>query len=122
MGANFVNLGEALRNEEKDAEDRADYLQSEAGRMIWGSVWSSEVLKLRSLINLFDKIVEGTAKGTYKHDVQISRETYNGTEWGKLEHLIGEPAELKKYLVKAGFNVTAEMGQGAHLFIVVSRP
>lgn len=122
MGENFTNLGEALRNEEKDAEERAEYLQSEQGRTIWGTVWQSDVLKLRSLINLFDKIVDATANGTYKHDVQISRETYSGTEFGKLEHLIGEPADLKKYLVKAGFKVTGEVGVGAHMFIVVSRP
>lgn len=50
MAEQFIKLGEALRGEGKDAEDRAAYLQSQEGRNIWGSVWKSEVLALLNVL------------------------------------------------------------------------
>lgn len=124
MGANFVKLGEALRNDEKDAEDRAEYLQSEEARLIWSTVWHSDVLALNKILGEFDKIVEKTATAPYRIDVNMRDSSSYGhsTDLCKVEHVKGHPAELSKHLVKAGFKVTTEATVGSHFDIVISRP
>lgn len=123
MGESFVKLGEALRSEDKDAEDRAKYLQSEEGRNVWGSVWRSDVLAAHQAITEFDKIVAATESGPYRYQVALSNDNFaEGTDRTKLEHLIGPVAVLKKYLAKAGFKLEMGPAPGMYKHIVITRP
>lgn len=122
MGEGFTNLGEAIRNEDRDAEARAEYLQSETARLVWASVWHSDVMSLAKVIKEFDTIVDATATGPHRKQVAKDRENFaEGTDRTSIDHLIGPIAELKKHLAKAGFKLSLEPAQGMYMSLVVSR-
>lgn len=123
LGEKFVSLGKALLDEDKDAGNRADHLNSEEGRAVWAGVFGGEVNRLRSVLQEFDRIERDSATAPVRITLYMESDKYkSGSEPNKLENLIGEPALLKRYLAKAGYNLTVEPQNGRCFIIVVSRP
>ncbi len=120
LGENLITLGNALRADDVDAEERARHLISDQARAVWGAVLNSDVELLRTVLTSFDIIVGQTEP--FKYRVYMDSEHYK-KELGpnKLEGMIGAAALLRNYLAKAGFKLTVEP-IGMYFFMVVTRP
>jgi len=122
LGGRFVELGEKIRSEDKDAETRADYLNSAEANAVWGTVHNCEAIRLRRVLDEFDDIELNSASAPVRYTLYMEQDKYQrGAEPNKLEHIIGGPAILTKYLIKAGYKLEVEPSSGIKFVIVISR-
>lgn len=123
LGDGFVTVGQKLRSEDQDAEARAAYLTSDDAQKLYTGAAYSSVTNLLSVAKEFDRIEKESETKPVKYQVYMENDKYaDKSNPGKLDLLLGQPALLKRYLLKAGYKLEVELFNGYYFFIVISRP
>jgi len=123
LGDGFVTIGQKLRSEDQDAETRATFLTSADASKLYTGAAFSVVTNLVDVAKEFDRIETESERAPVKYQVYMETDKYaDKTNPGQLDLLIGKPALLKHYLLKAGYKLDVELFNGYYFYIVITRP